>query len=112
MTTVGQDNDNRRLERLETRMDSVDNRMGTMETRMGAMEARMGTMETRMGAMEVRMGAMEARMDAMWSILTELLADRRETNRRIDRLFYTLVGIGGGIIAALLVMIIRGSAGG
>lgn len=84
MATVEQDNDNRRLERLETRM----------------------------GAMEVRMGAMEARMDAMWSILTELLADRRESNRRIDRLFYTLVGIGGGIIAALVVMIIRGGASG
>ena len=85
MTTVQQDNDNRRLEQLE-----------------------------------VRMAAMEARMDASVASITDLRAEfralhvevkenQRETNRRIDRLFYALIGIGGGIIAALVVMIIRGN---
>lgn len=59
--------------------------------------------------LDARMSAMEARMDTVMTILSEIRADNRETNRRIDRLFYALLGIGGGIIAALVVMIIRGN---
>ncbi len=59
--------------------------------------------------LDSRMSAMEARMDTVMTILAEIRADNRETNRRIDRLFYALLGIGGGIIAALVVMIIRGN---
>ena len=87
MTTVEQDNDTR-------------------------LEARMSAFESRMSAFESRMSAIEARVDTVMTILTEIRADNRETNRRIDRLFYTLVGIGGGIIAALIVMIIRSNPAG
>ncbi len=57
-----------------------------------------------------RLARLESRMDLAMDNQAELQADNRETNRRIDRLlFYALLGIGGGIIAALVVMIIRGN---
>ena len=64
-------------------------------------------------------------MTALETAVQELRADLRETNRsivqlnaemnaRFDRLFYTIIGIGGGvfagllgIIAALVVLILR-----
>ena len=60
-----------------------------------------------------RLARLEARMDQAMDNQAEIRADHRETNRRIDRLFfYALIGIGGGIIAALIVMIIRGNPAG
>ena len=70
-------------------------------------------LEARMSAFESRLSAIEARVDTVMTILTEIRADNRETNRRIDRLlFYALIGIGGGIIAALTLIIIRGNPAG
>ena len=57
-----------------------------------------------------RLARLESRMDLAMDNQAELHADNRETNRRIDRLLsYALIGIGGGIIAALVFLIIRGT---
>jgi hypothetical protein len=32
-----------------------------------------------------------------------------QTNGKIDKLFYATIGIGGGVIAALIAMIVRGT---
>ena len=37
----------------------------------------------------------------------ELRAGLAETNRRMDRLFYAIIGIGAGIIASLVALILR-----
>ena len=37
----------------------------------------------------------------------ELRAGLAETNRRIDRLFYAILGVGTGIIASLVALILR-----
>ena len=38
---------------------------------------------------------------------TELADTNRETNRRIDRLFYAILGVGAGIIASLVARVLR-----
>ena len=37
----------------------------------------------------------------------ELRTDLTETNRRIDRLFYAIIGVGAGIIASLVALLLR-----
>ena len=37
----------------------------------------------------------------------ELCAGLTETNRRIDRLFYAILGVGAGIIASLVALVLR-----
>ena len=38
---------------------------------------------------------------------SELRVGLAETNRRIDRLFYAIIGVGTGIIASLVALILR-----
>ena len=37
----------------------------------------------------------------------ELRTDLTETNRRMDRLFYAIIGVGAGIIASLVALLLR-----
>ena len=39
---------------------------------------------------------------------TDLAETNRETNRRIDRLFYAIIGVGAGVIGALVALLLRG----
>ena len=62
------------------------------------------------------LGRLEANVENLQSSLADVKTELRETNARIDqtnskidRLFYAIIGIGGGIIAALIAMILRGS---
>ncbi len=78
----------------------------------------------RLAALEARAAGVEAGVSALDTAVQELWADLRETNRsivqlnaemnaRFDRLFYTALGGAIGIIAALVVLILRiGSGGG
>jgi hypothetical protein len=38
---------------------------------------------------------------------SELRVGLTETNRRIDRLFYAIIGVGAGIIASLVALLLR-----
>ena len=40
---------------------------------------------------------------------SELRTDLTETNRRIDRLFYALIGVGAGVIGTLVAVLLRGN---
>ena len=89
------------------------------------MTTRTDDIAQRLGAVENRLTGVEASVTALDTAVQELRADLRETNRsivqlnaemnaRFDRLFYTIIGIGGGvfagllgIIAALVVLILR-----
>ena len=39
---------------------------------------------------------------------TDLAETNRETHRRIDRLFYAIIGVGAGVIGALVALLLRG----
>ena len=39
---------------------------------------------------------------------TDLAETNRETNRRIDRLFYAIIGVGAGVIGTLVAVLLRG----
>ena len=42
---------------------------------------------------------------------TDLAAGQADTNRRIDRLFWAVIGIGGGLLAAATAALIRDALG-
>lgn len=88
--------------RLNARITEVETRLNTriteVETRLNA---RITEVETRM---DDRITALETRMEAGFA---ELRASNKETNRRIDRIFYTLVGMGGALLVGMAITLIR-----
>lgn len=68
-------------------------------------------------------GRLEANVENLQTSVGELRAELRETNGRIDqtngridqmnskidRLFYAIIGIGGGIVAAIVALVLRGA---
>lgn len=56
---------------------------------------------------DTRMGRLEGQMNHVVLVLQELRQELRAVNARVDRLFLATWAIGGGIIAALVVQIIR-----
>ena len=77
--------------RLNARITEVEERLGS----------RMTALENNMNA---RMTALESRLDAG---LAELRAAHERTNSRIDKQFYTLVGIGGALLVGMAAILIR-----
>ena len=69
------------------------------------------------------LGRLEANVDNLQNTVSDVRLELRETNARIDqtnaridqtngkidKLFYATIGIGGGIIAALIALILRGA---
>ncbi len=67
------------------------------------------------------LGRLEANVDHLQTSVADLKSEHQQTNARIDqtnaridqtnakidRLFYATIGIGGGIIAALIALILR-----
>ena len=65
-------------------------------------EARLTKLEDfQMDTLE-RLARLESKVDALTAVVEILTVTVRETNRRIDRLFYLGAATGVGIIAALL----------
>jgi hypothetical protein len=56
---------------------------------------------------DTRMGRLEGQMNHVVLVLQELRQELRAVNARVDRLFLATWAIGGGIIAALVVQIVR-----
>lgn len=46
-------------------------------------------------------------IDGQGELRTELADTNRETNRRIDRLFYAIIGVGAGVIGTLVAVLLR-----
>ncbi len=64
---------------------------------------------------ERTLGRLEANVENVQTGVTEVKSEQQRTNVRIDRLdakvdrlFYAIIGVGGGIIVALIALIIRG----
>ena len=87
MTTQEQTSD-RALGRLEANVENLQNSLADVKTELRETNARIDQTNTRIDQTNERID---------------------QTNSKIDRLFYAIIGIGGGIIAALIAMILRGS---
>ena len=99
--------------RLDSRTDGIESRLNARitesENRVNArivesenrVNARITEVETRM---DDRITALETRMEAGFA---ELRASVKEANRRIDRVFYTLVGMGGTLLVGMAITLIR-----
>ena len=55
---------------------------------------------------DTRMGRLEGQMDIVVQVLQDLRQEVRAINTRIDRMFIATWAIGGGIIAALIGLIV------
>ena len=79
---------------------------------------RLTALENRVGNVAERVAALEGQVGEMSVALQDLKEGQRELNRRIDRLFYAIIGAGAvvfagllGVIAALVVLILRIGSG-
>lgn len=88
--------------RLDSRTDGIESRLNAriVESE-NRLNARITEVETRM---DDRITALETRTEAGFA---ELRASVKETNRRIDRVFYTLVGMGGTLLVGMAITLIR-----
>ena len=89
-----------------------------MTTMTDDISPRLTALENRVGNVVERMAALEGQVGELSQSIQGLRGDLRETNSRIDKLMFTMLGIGGvvfagllGIIAALVVLIIRTGGG-
>ena len=57
---------------------------------------------------DTRLGRLEGQMDIVVQVLRDLRQEVRAVNTRIDRMFVATWAIGGGIIAALIGLIVQG----
>ncbi len=55
---------------------------------------------------DTRLGRLEGQMDIVIQVLQDLRLEVRAVNTRIDRMFIATWAIGGGIIAALIGLIV------
>lgn len=58
-------------------------------------------------ALGLAVGRLQADSARLLEGQSELRAGLAETNRRIDRLFYAILGVGTGIIASLVALVLR-----
>lgn len=76
----------------------------------GYLIGRLEGQETQMQALKTEMQRLDNRMDERFQEVRgeqrEIRDEQRETNRRIDRLYHAAITIGGGIIVALIGVII------
>lgn len=88
--------------RLDSRTDGIESRLNArIAESENRVNARITEVENRL---DTRITALETRMEAG---LAELRASNKETNRRIDRIFYTLVGMGGALLVGMAITLIR-----
>ena len=88
--------------RLDSRTDGIESRLNArIAESENRVNARITEVENRL---DDRITALETRMEAG---LAELRASNKETNRRIDRIFYTLVGMGGTLLVGMAITLIR-----
>ena len=84
MTTEAQ-TDERALGRLEANVENLQASVAELRT----------NLQSSVGEIRLELQQTNARID--------------QTNGKIDKLFYATIGIGGGVIAALIALILRGT---
>ena len=81
--------------------------MTTMNTdeRLGRLEAGQVGINERLGRLEVGQAETNRRLDDTNTRITDTNARITETNSRLDKVIFTLFGIGAGVIATLVTAI-------
>ena len=64
---------------------------------LGRLEEGLRSLEARLNSLEATVLENQRRVDAA---LLDVRAGMRDVNRRIDRLFYTIIAVGGAVIVA------------
>ncbi len=87
---------------MATEPDTTDRTLGYLEGRITEQAAALQDVRQDLAGLrqEVNTGFQEVRQEVRNGL--------QEVNRRIDRMFLATLAIGGGIIAALVVLIVRG----
>ena len=92
--------------RLDSRTDGIESRLNA---RIIEVENRLNTRITEVeNRLDTRITEVENRLsERIEAGLAESRANNKETNRRIDRVFYTLVGMGGTLLVGMAITLIR-----
>ena len=77
------------------------------EERIARLEGGYEHLATKADVAEVRSEVADTRAD----LKSDIATSQSDTNRRIDRLFWALIGIGGGLLAAAAAALIRDALG-
>ena len=64
--------------------------------------------DERIARLEERMNASDRRAEESIQRMNRLEEDRRRTDGRVDRLFYTIIGLGVAVVAALVAGLVAG----
>ncbi len=78
---------------MATQEQTSDRTLGRLEANVENLQNSVGDIKTELRETNARIDQTNARID--------------QTNGKIDKLFYATIGIGGGIIAALIALILR-----
>ena len=78
---------------MTTQEQNVDRSLGRLEANVENLQNSVSDLKSELQQTNVRIDQTNARID--------------QTNGKIDKLFYATIGIGGGIIAALVALILR-----
>ena len=73
------------------------------EERIARLEGGYGHLATKADVADVRAEVADTRAD----LKSDIATSQTDTNRRIDRLFWAVIGIGGGLLAAAAAALIR-----
>jgi uncharacterized coiled-coil DUF342 family protein len=98
---------------MATEPDTTDRTLGYLEGRITEQAAALQDVRQDLAGLrqEVNTGFQEVRQElkeGIQEVRQEIRNGLQEVNRRIDRMFLATWAIGGGIIAALVVLIVRG----
>ena len=77
------------------------------EERIARLEGGYEHLATKADVADVRSEVADTRAD----LKSDIATSQSDTNRRIDRLFWALIGIGGGLLAAAAAALIRDALG-
>ena len=80
---------------MTTQEQTTDRSLGRLEANVENLQGSVADIKTEIRETNARIDQTNARID--------------QTNAKIDKLFYATIGIGGGIIAALIALILRSS---
>ncbi len=79
---------------MTTQENTTDRVLGRLEANVENLQTSVADLKSELQQTNTRIGQTNTRID--------------QTNSKIDRLFYAIIGIGGGIIAALVALMLKG----
>ena len=86
---------------MTTQENTTDRVLGRLEANVENLQTSVADLKSELQQTNTRIGQTNSRIDQTNSRIDQ-------TNSKIDRLFYAIIGIGGGIIAALVALMLKG----